>query len=175
LLVPLALGMVYPVLATWTKTNGLRPPDGLTLDGTAHLRQDNPGDAEAIAWMRSNLSDGIVAEAVSGSYSVGGRISAHTGLPTVLGWPGHELQWRGGGEEMGSREQDIHDLYVTRDWDEAQPILARYGIAYVYVGPLERIVYPDLFAVKFDAYLRPVYRSDSVTLYAVPAQELFEP
>lgn len=175
LLLPLVLGMVYPVLATWTKTNGFRPPDGLTLDGTAHLYRDSRGDADAIAWIVSNLSDGVLAEAVGGSYSGGGRISAHTGLPTVLGWPGHELQWRGGGEEMGSREQDIHDLYVTRDWDQAQPILARYGIDYVYVGLLERAAYPDLFVAKFDAYLEPVYRSDNVTIYAVPPQELFQP
>lgn len=183
LLLPLALGMVYPVLATWSKTNGFRPPDGLTLDGTAHLRRDNPGDAEAIEWINENLEDGVIVEVVggslakgvSGSYSAAGRISAHTGFPTVLGWPGHELQWRGGGEEMGSREQDIHDLYVTRDWDEAQPILARYGIDYVYVGPLERAAYPDLFVAKFDAYLGPLFRSDSVTIYAVPPQESFEP
>ncbi|HEX9680101.1 MAG TPA: DUF2298 domain-containing protein, partial [Anaerolineales bacterium] len=62
LLLPLALGLVYPVLATWTKANGFRPPDGLTLDGTAHLRRDNPGDAEAIAWLNANLEDGVVAE-----------------------------------------------------------------------------------------------------------------
>jgi YYY domain-containing protein len=183
LLLPVALGMVYPVLATWTKTDGFRPPNGLTMDGITHLGRDTPADAEAIAWINGNLEDGVIAEVVGGvlakgvggSYSAAGRISAHTGLPTVLGWPGHELQWRGGGEEMGSREQDIHDLYVTRDWDVAQPILARYGIDYVYVGPLERAAYPDVFVPKFDAYLEPVYQSDTVTIYAVPPQELFEP
>jgi uncharacterized membrane protein len=183
ILLPLALGMVYPVLATWTKANGFQPPGGLTLDGTAHLLSENPGEADAIAWMNANLGDGVVAETVggsfakgvTGSYSGASRISQHTGFPTVLGWPGHELQWRGGGEEMGSREEDIYILYTTRDWDEAQIILARYGIDYVYVGPLEQSAYPELFTGKFDAYLQPVYHSDSVTIYAVPAEELTGP
>ncbi|MEX2031020.1 MAG: DUF2298 domain-containing protein [Anaerolineales bacterium] len=179
ILLPLALGMVYPVLATWTKANGFQPAGGLTLDGTAHLQSENPGEAAAIAWMNANLGDGVVAETVggsfakgvTGSYSGASRIAAHTGFPTVLGWPGHELQWRGGGEEMGSREQDIYTLYTTRDWDEAQIILARYGIDYVYVGPLEQSAYPELFTAKFDAYLQPVYQTDSVTIYAVPLEQ----
>lgn len=183
IVLPLALGMVYPVLATWTKANGFQPPGGLTLDGTAHLQAENPAEAAAIAWMNANLRDGVVAETVggsfargvTGSYSGASRISAHTGFPTVLGWPGHELQWRGGGEEMGSREEDIYTLYTTRDWDEAQIILARYGIDYVYVGPLEQSAYPELFTAKFDAYLQPVYQSEAVTIYAVPAEELKGP
>ena len=34
-----------------------------------------------------------------------GRVAANTGLPTVLGWPGHEWQWRGSDHpEPGRRE-----------------------------------------------------------------------
>ena len=52
-----------------------------------------------------------MAEAVGGSYSGYACVSRLSGYPTVLGWPGHELQWRGGGEEIGSRENDIQQLY----------------------------------------------------------------
>jgi uncharacterized membrane protein len=166
---PVLLGLVYPPLALSTKTSGA-PERGLHLDGTLHLRDSQPADFEAIGWMTKNLPDGVVAEAVGGSYSPYGRIAAHTGFPTVLGWNFHEIQWGRDVQETITRENDVRLLYETRDWDEAQQILVRYNVAYVYVGPLESIAYPPLFQAKFDIFLTPVYRSDQVTIYEVPPQ-----
>ncbi len=53
---PLILGLVYPVAATWTKTNGFDPGGGRTLDGNAYMSRDYPGDAAAIAWISQNLA-----------------------------------------------------------------------------------------------------------------------
>ena len=33
------------------------------------------------------------------------------GAATVLGWAGHELQWRGPLPELGTREADMNALY----------------------------------------------------------------
>jgi uncharacterized membrane protein len=166
--VPVAFGLLYPVLALRTKTNEFQPPSGLTLDGTAHLALDQAEDYEAISWMNANLGDGIVVEAVGGSYSSFGRVSAHTGFPTVLGWTFHEIQWGRDGGEVVQRETDVRTLYETRDWTEALQILTQYGVDYVYVGPLERMAYPPLFRTKFDIYLLPVYQTDQVTIFAFP-------
>jgi len=110
---------------------------------------------------------GVILEAVGGSYSQYARISTHTGLPTVLGWPGHEVQWRGGTREMGSREADIATLYTTPDWQTARDILTRYHVRYVYLGPLERQTYP-VSDFKFRTYLQVVFQQGGVTVYEVP-------
>jgi uncharacterized membrane protein len=130
-LIPLGMGLVYPALATWTKTAHFNPPDGRTLDGIAHMSRGDQEDYRAILWINENLSEGVIAEAVGGSYTGYARISAHTGLPTVLGWEFHEIQWRGTAQAQGSRKQDVQTLYETRTWDEAEAILDRYDIRYV--------------------------------------------
>lgn len=163
---PLLMGLVYPALATWTRANGFAPLGGRTLDGTAYLATSDPSDLEAFHWIQQNLPTGVIAEAVGGSYSQYGRVSAHTGLPTVLGWGGHEVQWRGNAVAQGSREQDIQRLYQTNSWPEAATLLEQYGIDYVYVGSLERSRYPGLNESKFAANMQLVYQNLEVRIYA---------
>lgn len=171
-ILPLVLGLFYPVLGTWTKTNGFQPTFGRTLDGAMHPSYAHPDDREAVAWINANLKDGVIAEAVGGSYTYYARISAHTGLATVLGWPGHESQWRGGYEEIGSRQADIHNLFTSGDWNQTDDIMQQYGIDYVYVGELERNSYRPLLEAKFDAYLDLIYKNESVSIYAVRERDV---
>jgi len=163
---PLLAGFLYTFTATWNKTSAFHPPQGFTLDGTAHLAYDDPADLAAIQWMQATLPEGIVAEAVGGSYSQYGRVTAHTGLTTVLGWDFHEYQWRGTWDPQQGRADDVERLYLTKEWEEARTILDRYGIDYVYVGPLERTTYSPLQTRKFDIYMKAIYSSDDVTIYA---------
>lgn len=164
----LIVGLTYPVLGLLTRTNNFRPFYGWTLDGAAHLDYESPADAEAIRWLQS-APFGVVAEAGSpgASYTYYSRMSTYSGLPTVLGWPGHEGQWRGGYELQGSRLADLERLYVTSDWQEARAILNRYAIRYVVVGPLERGTYL-LEEAKFQSHLVVGYRNAEVTIYVVP-------
>jgi uncharacterized membrane protein len=127
--------------------------------------RENPDEAAAITWLRS-APDGIVAESVGGSYSAYGRISTYTGLPTVLGWPGHEGQWRDSSLQ-DSRQQDIEILYSTPDWVTAQGIVNRYAIRYVFVGNLERTTY-RVIEEKFGLFMKPVFQQGSVTIYEAP-------
>ncbi|NPA30686.1 MAG: hypothetical protein GXO37_01645, partial [Chloroflexi bacterium] len=142
-----AAGLVYPALALPDRTAHFRPAHGWTLDGSAWLRRTNPDDwAAAQALARAPL--GTLAEAVGGSYSEYARLSTYSGQPAVVGWLGHEGQWRGGYAEVGSRPQDMETLYTTRDWATARAILERYDIRYVALGALERRTYaaqPDLW------------------------------
>jgi uncharacterized membrane protein len=117
----------------------------------------------------------VVAEAVGpdgGQYSDYARVSKLTGKPAVLGWVGHESQWRGGGEEMGSRKPDLERLYCTRSWDEARQVLEQYDIRYIFLGNLERLAYQPsqscptgLVQSKFERYLTPVYDQGEVVIY----------
>ena len=110
-----------------------------TLDGTAYLAPQYPGDTAAIAWLRANVPGvATVLEASGGSYSYAGRISTQTGLPTLLGWDGHELQWRGDTVEQDKRRPDIERIYRNATGNELHGLLDRWQIDYVVVGDLER-------------------------------------
>lgn len=164
---PLVLGLFYPVLGTLTRTQGFSPSAPITLDGTAYLDQSMPGDAAAIDWLNAVADKGPLVEAVGPQYSSGGRISTHTGLASVLGWVGHEHQWRGSFEPMGEREVDIRTLYQTRTPGEAQAIVKKYGIRFVYVGDLERQTYGQISERKFEGFMELVYEKDGVLIYAL--------
>jgi len=166
------VGLIYPVLSIWTKTERLQGTTVIRgervamLDGVGRMAQSHDDDHAAINWLNHFIpADGVVAEAVGGSYSDYGRVSVHSGLPTVLGWPGHELQWRGGFEMAAGREEAVKTLYSTGVWDEAAEVLARYDINYVYVGSLERDQYPEHALDKFENYMYPIYRNSGVTIY----------
>ena len=170
----LASGLTYPVLSLPNKTNNFQSffktppgqPNNLTLDSAAHLNRENPEDAAVIRYLQT-APMGVVAEAVGGSYSGYARISTYSGIPTVLGWPWHEYQWRGSWEAHGSREADIRTLYETPDWNTARAILERYHINYVVVGLLERTTY-QLSEAKFQRNLVVLFQSGSTVIYGVP-------
>ncbi len=158
-------GLAYPVLMVLNKTNNFTPAVW-TLDGNDYIARYTPDEYAAMQWL-SNRNVGVVAEAIGGSYTDYARVSTRTGFPTVLGWPGHESQWRGGASEMGSRYEDIQMLYETDIFDEANMIIKQYNIRYVYLGNLERILY-NVNQVKFDTFLDTVYSNSSVIIYEVP-------
>ena len=99
------------------------------------------------------------------SYVYEGRVSALTGLPTLLGWAGHEGQWRGSYEIQGAREPDIATIYNTLDPTVAQTLLREYGVTYVYVGPLEQSKYDPRALQKFARFMEIVYQEADVTIY----------
>ena len=88
-------------------------------------------------------------------------------VPNVIGWPGHESQWRGGAEEIGTREEDIRRLYETTNWAEAEFIINQYQIRYILIGSLERNVY-RVNEVKFENRVKTVFREGSVLIYEIP-------
>jgi uncharacterized membrane protein len=135
------------------------------LDYFDMFQRQNPDEAAAIRWLET-APDGVVAEAIGGSYSGYARVSTLTGQPTLLGWPGHESQWRGGSEEQGSRQGDIETLYATSDWITAREIIARYNIRYVFVGNLERG--KPLREEKFQSNLTLAFQQGNVAVYVVP-------
>jgi uncharacterized membrane protein len=159
-------GLLYPALGLLTKTNSFKPPYGFTLDDFDRIKRENPDEAAAIEFLHT-VPDGVIAEAVGDGYSAYGRISMYTGLQTVLGWKGHEAQWRGSYEPQGSRNDDMMKLYTTARWEEAQLIIEKYNIRYIYIGNLERTSMP-VNEEKFQMYLKPIFQQGSVVIYEVP-------
>jgi YYY domain-containing protein len=165
-LVPLvALAAAYPWAGTYTRKDGFRGTP--TLDGLRWLRAGAPGDVEAIAWLRAHApDDSVVLEAAGPDYSPFGhaRISTFTGLPTVVGWGGHEVQWQ---HEPDDRAGQVAAAYRARDAAGARPLLGRYGVDYVVVGPLERTDYGDGGVAKWDQLGRRVFDRDGTVVWQV--------
>jgi YYY domain-containing protein len=161
----LAAAAVYPVAGTYARKGGFeRAP---TLDGLGWLRDRAPGDVAAIDWLNAEAPAGsVVLESVGEDYSAFGhaRISTFTGLPTVLGWPGHELQW---GHDEGDRRADVAMLYETTSTVTARGLLDRYGIRYVVVGPLERTDHGDGGVPKWDELGERVLESGETIVWRV--------
>jgi uncharacterized membrane protein len=78
-------------------------------------------------------------------------VSSYTGLPTPVGWPGHELQWRT--VYPSDVQQDMESLYATLDPSVAQAIVKKYQVAYVFVGALERSRYSAEQINKFAGFM----------------------
>jgi uncharacterized membrane protein len=159
----LLLAAVYPWAGTWSSRDGFRRAP--TLDGLAWLRATAPGDIAAIQWLRTRTpGDAVVLEAVGDDYSTAGhaRISTFTGRATVLGWAGHELQWS---HDPGPRAADVRTLYTTTDLSVARPLVSRYDIRYVVLGPLERAAYGAAGAAKWGLLGRRVLDRDGTVVW----------
>ncbi len=160
----LVAGLVYPVMSTMNRTNGLDNPT--SLDGFAFLENSRPGENDAIRWLTDNVTGRpIIMEAIGDSFSEFGRVSAYTGLPTVLGWQGHENQWRGSFEPQGTRVEDVERAYSTTDTQAALDVLEKYEVEFVYVGPLERQQYQPSALEKFGQFMDVAFESGDVTIY----------
>lgn len=126
---------------------GYKDPSGYQgLDATAYIETDFPEDAAGIRWLKDNIEDSpVVLEANGDSYSVTGfqRVSAMTGLPTVLGWYVHEWLWRNDTEDLNRRGADVEEIYTSGDEGTVKDLLARYDVSYIFVGAREREKYED--------------------------------
>jgi YYY domain-containing protein len=163
----LVAALVYPVFAAYNRTNGFQGTR--TLDGLAAISSDQRA---AIKWLNNNVAgEQVIAEAPGDDYTDGGRFSASTGLPTILQWPGHELQWRGNTTDQNGRPEDLTTLYTSSTAAAVQAVLQKYNVRYVIVGPAERQKYPNLTVDQMSTLLQPAFppqgQQGEVTIYRV--------
>jgi uncharacterized membrane protein len=92
----------------------------------------------------------------------------------VLGWNWHQRQQRAAADdqEVWQRVDDVATIYNEPLPDQVKPLLEKYGVQYIVVGPLERAYYQPQGLDKFEAMaregvLRVVFRNDGVTIYQV--------
>jgi YYY domain-containing protein len=162
--VVLIAAFVYPVLATYNRTNSFDLPR--SMDGLSRL---DPAEQRAIEWLTDRGGQPVVAEALGDDYSDVGRISAATAMPTILQWPGHEGQWRGkdAGRLTAGRPEDLETLYTSSDPSAVLSVIQKYGVSYVFVGRSERDKYPGLTVPQMTDLLVPAFQDGDVTIYQV--------
>jgi len=172
LAISLIMGMFYPIIGLQSKTNNFSREAGLTLDG---LYIFSAADVEAVKWLQG-APPGVIAEAVGGSYSAShARMATYSGNPNVLGWDFHEIQWRGGGELVMPRKEDMSVLYCTHNWDTSKAILDKYQVRYLVVGDVEFSTYNEgsdfcpngLNEEKFINNMVLAYRNERLSIYTL--------
>lgn len=184
----LAATLVYPVYATRARVNDRFTELPRTLDGMAYMphatytdapdgaqpvEMDLGQDYEALIWMQDTLPGSpVVLEAWANLYRWGSRVSVYTGLPTIIGWDWHQNQQRPGYADLiGKRRADVDALFAPgSSFQNVRPLLDKYHVQYIYIGPLERIYYGDAGVEKFaqgaaDGLLDIVYEQNGVTIY----------
>ncbi len=114
------------------------------LDALAYLEGTIPEDAAGIRWLKDHV-DGhpVVLEANGDSYTTYERVSASTGLPTILGWYVHEWLWRNDTADLNVKSADIETIYTSGDEREIRKLIARYDVSYIFVGAKENEKYGD--------------------------------
>ena len=184
----LAATLVYAVIAVPNRADGFARNRGL--DSAV----SDPAEQGIVRWLAENAAgDAVVVEATGRrwergddglprlareqpriEYSGVNRVSMRTGLQAYVGWPGHELQWRGADVRPElSRRQDLVDrVYTAPGAEEALAILRELGARYVVVGNLERERYLDGVMPPFGTFLDTVFAHGDARVYRLPIAEL---
>ena len=81
---------------------------------------------------KKNVKDvEVVLEANGDSYSEYERVSAMTGLPTIMGWYVHEWLWRGDLADINAKIADVENIYTSTDEAHVKSLLEEYDISYI--------------------------------------------
>lgn len=147
----------FVVLAVPARLDDRQSPGGLSLDALAVLdagltvgddaggHADLADDEAMIDWLRDEVSGlPTILEAPGQAYQWIGRVSALTGLPTVIGWPYHLSQQRpSAGSTLGERQTDAERFFRSSDTDARLDVLWRRNVDYVVFGAAERALAGD--------------------------------
>ena len=134
-----AVGLLYPVSALAGKAaDASRPP---SLNALRDLQRYDPARAAAVDWIRHHTDpEAVIAEAPGISYRPETSwISGLTGRPTLMGWQGHEAQWRGRAftTQAAARVDALEGMYVRRPVDEIVALMRLWGVEFLLLGPIE--------------------------------------
>lgn len=145
----LVLNSFYLFTGTYAKTEGFSRTQNL--DGMDFMKKTDFGSYDAIFWVNMNIHDApVILEAPGESFKNMSLISAFTGIPTVIGWDGHEYTWRNNWEQISQRVADVNTIYNTPDYHEAEVLLKKYNVSYVYIGDVELNKYKETGLLKFE-------------------------
>jgi len=166
----LFLVFIYPLFSVRSYFGALKRYEGIY--GLAWLEREHPGDYRTILWLKENTTPTslpVIVESDGDSYSPKdeNRISAFSGIPTVIGWAVHEWLWRGTYDVVSPRREDVRRIYESDNLEEIRQILGKYGVRYIVVGRMERERFASLDEQKFATIGTTVFQSGETVLYEV--------
>jgi len=160
----IAILWIYPIgFLTTLKYKG-------TIDGMEFTKQY--GEYNALKFLQK--LKGVILEYPGDkpfeSYTYAGRVSAFTGLQSVISRSGHELFWRYFNNTtipiLYERWKDANKIYSAKNLSNVLDLIKKYNIRYIYVGYLEKAHYSGESLKKFKA-LKIIYQDNNVTVYEV--------
>ncbi len=106
------------------------------LDG---LRWMAPEDRAIVEVLRRQSVGTTMVEAVGGAYSEYARLSSASGVPTFLGWPNHEMVWRGPDilPETRRRQEIVRSIYTVEDRETIRRLVHEAEVDCVAIGMIE--------------------------------------
>tara|TARA_Y100000590_G_scaffold468315_1_gene650639 strand:+ start:4976 stop:7306 length:2331 start_codon:yes stop_codon:yes gene_type:complete len=157
----------YYVPATLdTRTNSFQSSQ--TLNGLQFIAKTNRDEYEAIKFLQKDKdASAVLVEAPGGGYNDYGRISSSTGIPTLIGWIGHETQWRGTNDAFEARLIDVANIYTSPNLEITKAILSKYNVKYVYIGHREVGHFTEEQLGKFGLFMDLVFNSGNVYIYQI--------
>jgi uncharacterized membrane protein len=137
-----------------------------SLKGISYLENFYSDDYQAILWLKKNITNQpVIVEAVGESYTDFARVSANTGLPTILGWRVHEWLWRGSFDEPDKRTEEVKIIYESLDINESKQLLRKYRAEYLFLGKLEYQTYPELKEEKISQLGKIIFNSGKTKIF----------
>ncbi len=135
--------LVYPYLAYKSYYGNFKNYQGL--DGLAWFVRRYPEDFLLMDYLKKNEKTQInIVEAVGESYTEFARISAFSGMSTILGWRVHEWLWRAGWDGPAARTGQVEKIYNDPTSLEAARYLNQYDVKYIVIGDKEYEAYPNI-------------------------------
>lgn len=186
--VVLLLGsLVYPLLASFNRTNGFE--NATAIDGLAAVAQRDPNEYALVRWIAQNTAPNDVIFETTGrrwarnaesvltivnanvDYTNAGRISGRTGRPTPIGWYFHEVQWRGDTEknrtELSRRQNLVDGAYTATNPADVVDAMRQFDARYLVVGREEQANYPGLMP-DFAQFMDIAFESGPYRIYRLP-------
>ena len=140
-----------------------------TLNATNYLENAIPDDAAGIRWLNANVNgQPVVLETSGDSYkNYDNRVSAMTGLPTVLGWYVHEWLWRNNLEEENQRKEDVQTIYTSSSAEQIKALIEKYKISYLFIGSCEAEKYGEINSELLTSLGKVVFRQGETMIIEV--------
>lgn len=143
---------------------------------TGYVRR---ADMQALNWIRENIPERAVVQGEP-NYSVFCDSAQNRSVPAISLIPDFAERREAVGEwyvagtllvntklEESKRAHDITRMFSTQNPLELLKILSKYGIGYIYIGPCEQEMYPEILSVLQTVPLmfKPVYERDGVHIF----------
>tara|TARA_B100000401_G_scaffold430809_1_gene366047 strand:+ start:247 stop:1104 length:858 start_codon:yes stop_codon:yes gene_type:complete len=137
------------------------------ISSTNHLENDT-NKYKLIRYLKHNSNhNDVLIETKGQSYTNDSQISSESRIPTILGWVGHQLQWRSNHDEIFDREMDIDTFYMSNDSKEIINIINKYSITMIIIGPNEIQKYNINSLDKLLHISEIIYKNNDYTLLRV--------
>jgi len=168
----MAVPMFYPSLATRQWIGEIKRTNYKGLDGVSSL--STPDVVAAIEWLNTNIEgQPVLLESYGDSYTEYCRLTAFTGLRTIVGWQTHVWLWRtsknvnGWSDIVAPLQGEVRSIYEYKDEAKVAGLLDKYEVEYIAVGQNERAKFPEINEDKLKALGTIVYSNESMYIIKV--------